>query len=239
MNKRGKNKYFSHYDFFPKNRRGSHVEVIISFIIFVTFILFIFSIVEPSISTQKDKKNMFDGIDLKIIDEVSSNMTIITVNFGGGSGGCVDLDDLNIGKGIVVKDDLDRGVSSSADDNSLQINGGSGETFFKIYYSEEFDELTGSGCSPTSYDLGLTKTSKYIFQKKVIELINRDYETLRNEFNIPEGVEFGYGIVLSNGTTIETNQQQLPTNVYIRETPIEYVDLDGNILEGYLKTRIW
>jgi hypothetical protein len=239
MNKRGKNKYFSHYDFFPKNRRGSHVEVIISFIIFVTFILFIFSIVEPSISTQKDKKNMFEGVDLKIIGEVSSNMTTITVNFGGGSGGCVDLDNLNIGKNIVVKDAYGEGVSSSADDNSLEINGESGETFFKIYYSEEFDELDGSGCSPTSYDLGLTKTSKYIFQKKVMELISRDYETLKTEFNISEGVDFGYGIILSNGTTIETNQEQLPTNVYIRETPIEYVDLDGNILEGYLKTRIW
>jgi len=239
MNKRGKNKYFSHHDFFPKNRRGSHVEVIVSFIIFVTFVLFIFSVIEPSISTQKDKKNMFDSIELKIIEEISSNMTTITVNFGSGGSGCIDLEDLNIGKRIVVKDDLGRGVSSSADDNSLQINGESAETFFKIYYSEEFDELAGSGCSPTSYDLGLTKTSKYIFQKKVIELISRDYETLKTEFNIPEGVEFGYGIILSNGTTIETNQERLPTNVYIRETPIEYVDLDGNILEGYLKTKIW
>lgn len=227
------------------NKRGSHVEVIISFIIFVTFIFFLFSVVEPSISTQKDKKNIFDNIELGIINRISSNMTIITANLASGGSNCVDLTNLisNLGieENIIVKDSSGEIVNSDAHGNSLQISREStSERFFKIYYSEEFDELdTGSGCPERSYDLGLTKTSKYIFETKFLDLMNEDYEDLRTDLKIPEGVDFGYGIILSNGTTFETHKEELSTNVYIRETPIEYVDSDGNLLAGYLKTKIW
>lgn len=239
--KRDKNKCFSHYNFFPKNRKGSHVEVIISFIIFVTFIFFIFSIIEPSINTQKDKENTFDNIEFGIINKISSDMTTITVKFSSGGSACVDLSDLNIGNNIFVKDASGETVSSSSDGNTLKINKGNpSDTFFKIYYSEEFDELTGSGCSLVNYELGLTKTEKYIFETKMLDLINEDYETLKNNLKIPKGIEFGYGIKLSNGTTFETNREEnLSTNIFIRETPIRYVDLEGNILIGVLKTKIW
>jgi len=245
MNKRGKNKYFSHYNFFPKNSRGSHVEVIISFIIFVTFIFFIFSILEPSISTQKDKKNIFDNIEVGIMNEISSDMTVITVKFASGEQNCVYLNNIVsksvIENKIVVKDDLGKTMSSSINGNSLLINGESSVS--KIYYSEEFDELEpGSECLETSYELGLTKTSEYIFETKVLDLIEQynNYETLKSDLKVPEGVEFGYGIKLSNGTTFETHKEEnLSINVYIRETPIEYVDLEGNILAGYIKTKIW
>lgn len=245
MNKRGKSKCFSHYNFFPKNRKGSHVEVIISFIIFVTFIFFLFMIVEPSLSTQNDKKNMLDNIEVGIMDRISADMTTITVKVTGGGSNCINLNnlisDLGIENNIIVKDASKETVISHVEGNSLQITRGStGDTFFKIYYSKEFNGLeTGSGCPAISYELGLTKTDNYIFEAKMLDLINEDYKTLKTNLKIPEGVDFGYGIVLSNGTSLETNEGNLSTNIYIRETPIEYVDLEGNILAGYLKTKIW
>jgi hypothetical protein len=224
------------------NKRGSHVEVIISFIIFVAFILFLFSILAPSIKMQKDKENIVDNIEFELINNVSSYMTTITVNFDSAGIACVGLSDLNIGNNIIVKDYLGGEVSSSSDGTSLQINKGNpSETFFKIYYSEEFDKLTGAGCIPTAYELGLTKTDKYIFEKNVFNLIEQysKYELLKDNLNIPQGVEFGYGIILSNGTTFETSMKNLSTNIYVTETPIKYIDLEGNILAGFLKTRIW
>ena len=71
------------------------------------------------------------------------------------------------------------------------------------------------------------------------DLINDDYKTLKNNLKIPEGINFGYGLVLSNGTTIESKEEELSTNIYIRERPIEYVDSQGNILMGALKIKIW
>lgn len=222
------------------DKKGSHVEVIVSFIIFVTFVLFLLTILGPSINTQNDKKNIFDGIEIGITDRISSNMTVIALNFNDQVSSCVDLSALGIGNNIIVKDQSGAKVTSSADQNSLQITKGNpSDTFFKIYYSEEFDGLTGSGCTPGSYEIGLDKTSKYIFEKKFLDLMNKDYATLRSEIKAPQGVEFGYGMTLSNGTIFETPMDDVSTDVYIRESPIEYVDLDGNIMEGYLRTTIW
>ena len=227
------------------DKKGSHVEIIISFIIFVVFVIFLLAIIGPSISTQKSKKNIFESIEKEIISKTSADMTIITVNLASGGGNCVALDnlldDLNIGENIIVKDSSGNNLVSTLNGDSLQINRLSTEDrFFKIYYSGEFWDLgTGAGCSSRSYEVGLVKTDKYIFQNKFMDLLDRDYETLKKEMKMSEGVEFGYGIVLSNGTIIERNTEDVSTNIYIRETPIEYVDPYGNVLEGYLRTKIW
>jgi hypothetical protein len=228
-----------------ENKKGSHVEIIISFVIFVTFVFFIFSIIEPSIRIQGDKEGILNNIEFEIINRVSSPMTIITANLANGGGNCVDLNylmsDLGIENNIIVRDDSGKIVNSNADGTSLQINRVStSDTFFKIYYSQEFNELAGgSGCPSINYEYGLTKTNEYIFETKVLDLIDEDYETLKSDLKIPTGVEFGYGIKLSNGTVFETEGKELSTNVYVRETPIKYVDSEGNILMGFLKTEIW
>ena len=227
-----------------EEKRGSHVEVIISFIIFVTFVVFLLSILIPTVTTNKDKENTFADVELKVMDKVSSNLTSITVNLDNG-GNCFDIAGLignnGIENNLVVKDNSGTNVESYADGDSLEIHpASSSDTFFKIYYSKEFDEVgTGSGCSDVGYTLGLTKTEKYVFEKKVINLVNANHEDLEVEFKIPESIEFGYGIILSNGTIIETDDGELSTNVYIKNTPIEYIDMDGNMQEGYLVTKVW
>ena len=246
MNKRGKNnKYFSHYNFFPKNRRGSHVEVIVSFIIFITFIIFLFATVKYPVGREESKKNIFDSIELQIIDQTSSYVTTATVNVNDGATPCISLsnliDDAGISRNIVVKDYSGNTIQSSLTGDSLNINRGeSGETLFKIYSSEEFAELESeTACAQTDSELGLIKTRKYVFESKFLELMNADYGTLRTNMDVPKSVNFTYGMVLSNGTAIDKSIQELSTNVYIREIAIEYIDLDGNLKEGYLRTTIW
>ena len=208
-------------------------------------LLFLLSILMPSVGTQKDKAKIFQGIEIGIINKVSSNMTIITVNIGDIAQNCVNLDnfivDAGIGGNIIVKDSLGVSVNSNINGNSLQITRAStGDKFFKIHYSPGFEGLnTGSACSLINYSIGLAKTNQYVFEKKFIELMIENHETLRSEINVPNGIGFGYGIILSNGTTIETQEGELSSNVYVKETPVEYVDLDGNIMEGYIKTKIW
>ena len=187
MNKRGKNKYFSHYNFFPKNRRGSHVEVIISFIIFVTFIFFIFLIIEPSVNTQKEKEGVLNNIEFEIMDRISSDMTIITVKVTSStSQNCIELDEeitnLGIDSRIVSKGSSEQPLNcyiSSADSDDLRIERTStSDNFLKIYSSDAFAQAESSSSScqnlqrGTNYELGLTKTDKYIFETKILDLIN-------------------------------------------------------------------
>lgn len=250
--KRNKNKCFFHYNFFPKNRRGSHVGVMVSFVIFVTFIIFVYAVLEPTINSQKDKKSILNFLELGIINNVSYEMTAGTISLTIPLGsGCIELDGgitaLGIGTKIVAKDGSGATLNSyisSLDADDLRIQGTStSENFLKVYYSEAFDEdeRSSSSCTVSGYNVGLTKTQEYVFETKIIELIGNygNYETLKSELKIPEGTEFGYGITLSNGTLIETPGEESSTNIYIKETPIQYVDREGNILIGYLKTKIW
>jgi hypothetical protein len=250
MNKRGKDKDISNYNFFPKNRRGSHVGVIISFIIFVTFIIFLLIVAKPSITKQDNKNNIFESIEMKVIERTSASLTVATVSLEPGSTtNCVHLTDLvsylSMEENIIVRDSSGDTVDYYINGNSLEINRDNLEdNFFKIYYSSEpgfgIDQGTPqASCDETIYSIGLTKTEEYTFQDKMADLIDYDYEDLKEEFDIPKGVDFGYGLVLSDGTKIPPNEEELSTNIYIRETPVEYVSLSGEILEGYIRVRIW
>ncbi len=227
------------------NKRGTHVEVIVSFIIFIVFLVFLFATVQSPLKKQEDKKGINDGIKIDLIEMASSDMTTATIKLESGGEACITLDgtlsDLGIGRNIIVKDYYGNTITSSLNGEYLQINRESPtDTFFKVYYSEEFNELGGgTGCSSGGYNLGVTQTEGYVFEEKFIELVNRDYATMRSELNIPEGTEFAYGLVLSDGTTHEREYADVSTNIFITESPVEYVDLEGNVEEGYIKIAIW
>jgi hypothetical protein len=236
-----------------RDKRGSHVEVIIAFVIFVTFIFFLFSIIQPSIGSQNDKKNILDHIEVGVIDRISEDMTTITIKVGSSSQNCIELNNeisgLGISPRVAAKGSLGKSLNiyiSSTDSDDLRIEREStSDNLIKIYYSDAFSPVSTSFsiCQNiergTGYSLGLTKTNNYIFESKMADLINEDYQTFKSNLKIPEGVNFGYGIILSNGTSIETPNPEISTNIYIREKSIQYVDMDGNILEGYIKIKIW
>jgi hypothetical protein len=231
------------------NKRGTHVEVIISFIIFVVFLVFILIASKPSITKQEDKKNLFDSLEFKIMEDVSSDMTAVTISIEDNVEEWVTLDktinDLGIEGNVIVKDSSGAHVDAYLSGDSITIRRINPlDTLFKIYYSEEFGELNPIGARPTrATNIGLTKTNEYVFEEKVRALIADNYETLKTEFNVPKDMNFGYGITLSDGTIVETTPEDLRTNistsVYVRETQIEYVNTEGDILLGYLRMKIW
>jgi hypothetical protein len=237
------------------DKKGSHVEIIISFIIFISFIFFIFSIIGPSVTTQKDKEGIIDNIEFNIIENISSDVKIITLNISTTTQDCIELDEeiinLEIGPNIVSKGKMGDSLNcyiSSADPNNLKIERKSiSDNFSKIYYSDAFPSITTSSLScqllvrGIDYELGLTKTDKYLFENKMVDLIGQynDYDEIKTNFKIPKGVNFGYGIELSNGTTFETEVKNISTNIYIRRTPIKYMNSEGNISMGFLKIKVW
>lgn len=246
MNKRGKKKDFSRYNLFPRNRKGNHVEVVISFIIFITFVIFLFASVKPSITKQEDKKNIYENIELKLLEKVSSDVTSITISVPAGGVNCIALNpfltDLNVGRNLIVKDNSGAIIPASISSNSLQITRTDvNDYLFKAYYSEEFPELEdGTSCGDVAYQIGMTKTNKYVFEVNIRDLIDGNYNSLKEELKIPDNINFGYGIILSNGTPIiETAKKDVSTNIYVTDTPIEYVNMQEEILSGYFRIKIW
>lgn len=253
MNKKAKNRDFSNYSFFPKNRKGTHVEVVISFIIFIVFVVFIFAASKPSITKQQDKSNLLDSLEYGLIEELSSEVKTITVYIPSPTEDCLTLDNsmssLDIEEQIIIKDSSGNILENSRvhrNGDFISISGlTADETFFKIYYSSEFDSSisTGSSCDSAGEEIGLVKTDNYVFQEIIQETMNQDYSQLKENLNVPEEMDFTFGIILSNGTLIEKSHPELEsevsTDIYVKDIHVKYIDLNGEINSGYLKIKIW
>ena len=201
-----------------KKRGGTHVGFMLSFVIFVVFLIFIYSIlIEPTI-TQSDKKSALENLKIRLIEKVSEDLTSTAVNLkiSNPSENCIELKNFisqaEISPNIISKNN-NNVLQSYVSSNNLKIERWSSEIFFKIYYSKEFEALSsgGSNCkrvNENQYAIGLIKVEEYVFENKIIDLINSykvDYEQLKEELKIPFGSDFGFGFTYGNGTLITTN----------------------------------
>ena len=60
-------------------KRGSHVGVMLSFVIFLTFFIFLYTIIEPVIRTQEDKQALSDYLGTELIKMSFANMTTFSI----------------------------------------------------------------------------------------------------------------------------------------------------------------
>ena len=206
-----------------KNKRGSHVSFIISFVLFISFLIFFIGIIKPFEKTETGKSSLLKHLENEIIKNVSDEVLVISVKVGGDDG-CLDIDDL---------------IDNKKNKILLENNG-----LIKIYISDKF-ALPEFSCTPQDkYEIGLIKSQKYILQSKVLELnesYNDNYETLKTNFKIPEINDFEFSFLnISKVPIIETKSKETPpTDVFAELVPINYLTKDAEIKTGYLRVAIW
>jgi hypothetical protein len=238
-----------------KNKRGSHVGIVLSFVIFITFLIFLYAISEPAINAQKGKETLLNHLKIELMKKFSTNLTSVSLAIDKEyPQPCIDLQliipELNIAPVVIVHDKSGKIFPNRIVGENLEIDRGDNEEyFFKIHYSEELEEViewTFEGqCrsySQGQYTIGLVRKEEYIFDTKVIDLINRyknDYEGLKNELKIPLGNEFGFGLIYSDETKIETKEQNKSTDIYVEEIPVQYVNAVANISLGFINIQVW
>ena len=129
---------------------------------------------------------------------------------------------------------------------NLQIERG-GNSFFKVYNSEEFDEIgiTSLG-SCGSGNIGFINNETYAFETKINELINEygefgseNYEVLKEELKVPSRNDFGFSFIDNEETETIVGDKEVTTSVYARKIPIYYVDDNANVLLGFINIRVW
>lgn len=230
-----------------KNRKGSHVGVVVSFVVFVTFLLFIYSILEPALENKERRESALQNLETNLIEELSLYLNSSVIDVGNSGQNCIEISDEDFGRRVIVRSGNLLLSSSVTSSGNLQVER-SGEDFFKIYSSEGFEEVAvddSLNCVSVSegsgYERGLTKNSRHVFESEIYELISEysDYGVLRARLGVPEDSDFGFGLIYNNGSLVETSFEGITENVYIKEIPISYVNLDGEILSGFLKLRIW
>ena len=250
-----------------KEKKGSHIGIVLSFTIFVSFVFFFYVMVQP-VMKYETRHNQVELLKGRIIQETSEEIKSfsLTANWSGESApACVRLinfvNESGIEEGIRARNyerDLDFNLSGS--DVYVRIYG---DSFIKIYESAEFegngDEM--SGCAslssgPSGYLIGFTRIEERIFETKIIKLIDEyfeNYEGVKERLGVPRGNEFAIGFVYSNGTEIgflysggefvfTGNSNILPpktASVFADESPIEYIDSNASKKIGRIKIIIW
>lgn len=251
--KKTKNQRFLSYPYLRShmNKRGGHVGIVLSFVIFVTFLVFLYTITEPAIKVDKGKEDLLEFLKAELINEFKEDMTSITLKIEESvSENCVIIgfDEIKTEEKIVVKDDeTDTLLESSFEDGKVRIKINGAENI-KVYSSKEFENGNSlSGCAiidEEEYKIGAVRTTEEMFEKKIMELekeiSNGGYEAVKERLKIPSGDEFGF--VFENGTRdviAKTKEKEITTNIFVEEIPIQYIDNQANKKPGFLKIKVW
>ncbi len=240
--------------FFPKNKKGSHIEFIISFAVFIAFIMFMYMLTRPAIVTEIDSEELIDFLKPRIQDEISENLSFISVKVSEDfRGDCIRIDNfekdyLNNKKYNITARNSEEIIKTSGNEKIFVES--NSEDFFKIYYSKSnlTREKVGDYCETVgekkgkNYTIGLHRTEKIVSLGKFNEVYdeyNNSYGSLKNNIGFPQSNDFGFGIHLNNGTIIRTKEKDIQTNIYAEIFPIRYFNKKAEIKTGYLEVRVW
>jgi len=234
-----------------KSKKGSHVGVVLSFVIFITFVVFLYLLVQPTASF-KNKGNLLENLENRITLISSNNLTTASVFVDTPGSGCAELNDFfsitGMENNVISIDEFGSILQLEVSGDDLRVE--TDENFFRVFGSEEFETPTGSltGCQPlnegSDYFLGLVRTSEEIYETRIIELIDEydsNYQGLKETLGVGVGDEFGFSFTYSNGTTIMTEERNVPASIsiFVNNVQIQYINRTGARELGILSVRIW
>ena len=203
------------------NKKGSHISFIISFVIFVSFLIFFIGIIKPLEKVETGKSSLLKHLENEIIEDVSDEVLVVSALEDAGNVDCSNIRSLSSKKVKTIKDDV----------------------FFKFYFSDEF--TNDFQCDATKdYEIGLVRTQNYILESKILKLnenYNVDYNNLKNNLGIPEANDFEFSFLDDSKVIITEakSKETPPTEVFAELVPINYLNKDAEIKTGYLRVAIW
>jgi len=232
-----------------KNKRGTHVGVVLSFILFLTFLTFMFAMIRFPFSIEQKKEVSLDLIKENIIESLSSDVTTIliantSVNVGED---CLRMSETDLtlaGDNFISKDKDLNTFNSKRESGILYVDWTDSQSFFKIYYTPSgFTLYSSLTCTSSgNAEIKNIKQSEEIFESKIIEKLyeySSDYEALKEEIGVSTTNEFKFQFEYENQTTIGENMTDIKTNIYLKKYQIDYFDVDGNKEIGGLLVYLW
>ena len=233
-------------------KKGSHVGVVLSFVVFVTFLLFIFTTLQPLTQTNQKRDILIDYLKDTIRQEVSSNLTKITVSGVEDSkqflkikpSEGVDYTD----KFVVAKNNEFKDLSIKKEGGDLFVEKGGNTGLFYIYLSPEnitgkfFNTLPGGANAVEEVNISLYQEKVYIFESKILDFINETmeyYPVVKDELDVSAGNEFGLVFENAHGIIEGTEEQDVQSDIYVDRIPVEYVNSNASVLHGFLSIKVW
>jgi len=216
------------------NKNGSHVDVIISFVIFISFVAFLYILLQPTLTLKQSKQSSAESLEKSLINNLSNgstnNLTIISLSarVQGSLQNSIKLtgflSNANIGNTLTVRNSTNYlfPVYNTSSDLYIDVSSGKSSSYlFSIYYSPAFSPILGGtlnpnnnlqmGSSQNNYTIGqaqpVSSLSQNIFDFNVRSLINTynsNYDYLKSWFNVSPSNNFGFNFTYQNQTSIGT-----------------------------------
>ena len=236
------------------NKNGSHVGMVLSFVMFVTALIFIYSILQPSIITGEDKSQLVKQIEDKLPDYINSQLFNLRLSYNGccGISTCFYLLKPKEVKlmNFTAKDREGKIVDSLESGANIYFEKNSGNytsVFFSLEnFSKSESNIQASDCyeiTPDEYNSSFT-SKDYAFDSKIVSFISNlsdknFYTSKKNEFSLPSGTEFSLVFVYQNGSRIGGVKENISTNVFVDEVSIYYVNSSADINPGFIDIGVW
>ena len=219
----------SHFEFLlnrrllNSKRSQSHVEIMLSFVIFIGVLIFIFIFLNPFAKTA-EKVSVIDDIQKIVVKDINSE----------------------IGKLSVIGDSgiVDYVFPSEYGNNFVEVQ----ETFLnpikcQLYFSDIFG-LGSKNCQFTSYALGVYSKEEMIVWDKIILLkqsYETDYNSLKSLLKISDDFSFSFKNIGGGeiGALSVSKNPPVGVNVESKDFPVRVIDSLGKINELILNIRVW
>lgn len=227
-----------------KDKKGmEHVEVVISFLIFVTFVTFLFVFLNP-FKQRGVSDSVSEAIQEKIQDygKIDFLYTSVNVNLTRVTGSCFNIENLSNSK-VIVKNAS--GIRVNAAQSANRINIQKSEEFYFIFYSSMFTEQgTFSSCTSLNaaeYKIGSVQSIDVYSLNKFITLnasYHSDYESLKGSL----GIENDFGFVIKDvqgNEIVRALKKATMVNIKAVELPVPFIDENANIEVKILSIYLW
>lgn len=231
-----------------RTKKGAaHVEMMISFIIFISFVTFMMVIFKPSRIVAADTSAL-DITESKIIEHVSVNLTvsslILNSNFSTNVGNCTYAK-FSLPSNITIKSENMSIVDAKRDSENIYFKY-NGQRFYRVYSSEELEEKSfdTAGCqklNESNYTIGVTRMQKKVAYSNLIKLNEsyyNDYENLKKNLSLINDFTF---IVRDSSRTIFEGNKYKPkgVNIIAKDIQIEILDKNASLSRAILNLQVW
>ncbi|MBT4376119.1 hypothetical protein HOD29_01975 [archaeon] len=231
-----------------KNKKGSHVGIILSFVIFVGFLLFMFIAVGPVTNIEIQKAYTINSLKSFVKNNISEEVVIVNVKNSSSRGveNCLSFlkNEVPLSSAYFTVKDFEGDSTNSLEQSGTIYISWSGESLFKIYFANEsFDKTILEGTLNCQVaEVGSVIETEKILERNILEVLEyyeTNYTELKQSLNVPLEDEFGIKFKYSNGTILGEDSNQIKEEIYVEELQVNYLDLEATEKRGYLILSIW
>ena len=237
------------------NKKGqSHVEMVISFVIFLGFIFALFYFLNPFSEKRINKPQPQIVQDILIQNLTISyqhSSLILKVNPSElGSKNCFTVKDkINISSNLKVIDGSGRPVKIDKSGDNFFIEKSNDERFYRLYYASYLNANPGgySDCdfvAEENYSYGSLSEDNALLLESLFQLNQNylnDYDSLKNNLGFKD--DFGFALYYPNRTVIFNDTlgkfKSSSFNIVSRDVPIKVINKNATTYNLVLNIRIW